>query len=142
MVAGGGLGEFLAGDLTALAGVFEFFVAGRVDLLVAAFETVFGGDEADGGVQPGGVVVFDESAGDPLGVLDVERGERADGLFLEGLMEAFELAVGLGVVGAGHDMAGLPLGDEGFEFPAFELGTLIGVEYLRFAQTKRLLQSI
>lgn len=58
MIASGGLGEFLAGDLTALAGFFEFFVTGGVDLLVAAFEPVFGGDEADGGVQPRGVVVI------------------------------------------------------------------------------------
>lgn len=50
-----------------------------------------------------------------------------DGLVLEGLVEAFEFAVGLGIVGASHDMAVPPLGDEGeFEFPVFEPKALVG----------------
>jgi hypothetical protein len=36
-----------------------------------------------------------------------------------------EVADGLGIAGTGHDVAGLPLGDEGFELPAFELGALV-----------------
>lgn len=51
----------------------------------------------------------------------VERGERADDLVFGRLVEAFELAVGLRVVWTGHQMAGLPLGNEGLELTAFEL---------------------
>ncbi len=115
-----------AGDFTSEAGVFEFFVAVCIDGMMAAGEAVKGGDEADGRVQAGGVVVVDEVSGDALGVLEVERGERADGLAFEGLMEAFEFSVGLRIVGAGHDVAGLPMGQERFELTAFELGTLVG----------------
>ena len=97
-----------------------------MDDCLPPFQVVFGGDKADGGMEAGGVVVFDEVADDALGFREIERGEWADGLVFDGLVEAFEFAVGLGVVGAGHDMAGLPLGDEGFELTAFELGALVG----------------
>ncbi len=46
-------GVFLADDLTALTGLFEFFVAGFLNRVLATIESVLGGDEADGRVQPG-----------------------------------------------------------------------------------------
>ena len=88
-------GGFLTGDSAPFTGFFELFVTGLVDFLVAAFQPVLGRDEADGRVQPGGVVILDEVAGDALGFLYVQRGQRTDGLILEGLVEPFEFAVGL-----------------------------------------------
>ena len=108
-------GDSLAGDSTALAGGFEFFVAGGVDFILPAGEAVCRGDVADGGMQALGIVVVDEVAGDALGVFKGQRGFGTDGLLFERFMEAFEFSVGLGIVGTGPDIAGLPLGDEGFE---------------------------
>jgi hypothetical protein len=48
LVVVGCLGEFLARDLTALPRLFELFVARGVDCMLAAFESILGGDEADG----------------------------------------------------------------------------------------------
>jgi hypothetical protein len=77
-------------------------------------------------MKPCIVLVFDEVAGNALGFFGAERRERTDYLILEGFVEAFELSIGLWVVGAGHDMNGVPLGDEGFELPAFQMGSLVG----------------
>ena len=76
-------------------------------------------------MEPRCVVIFDEIAGNALGVFKIKRGERTYGMALKGLMEAFDFAVGLRVIRTGHDVAGLPLSDEGFELSAFELGALI-----------------
>ena len=59
----------MAGDSTALAGGFEFFVAGGVDFMLPAGEAVCRGEIADGGMEAPGVVVVDEVAGDALGVI-------------------------------------------------------------------------
>lgn len=64
----------MAGEFTAVAGGFELFVAGGVDLLMAASEAVGQGGVADGRVQPLRVVVVDEIAGDALGVFECQRG--------------------------------------------------------------------
>jgi hypothetical protein len=108
-------GDSLVGDSTALAGGFEFFVAGGVDFILPAGEAVCRGDVADGAMQGLGIVVVDEVAGDALGVFKGQWGFGGDGLLFERFMEAFEFSVGLGIVGTGPDIAGLPLGDEGFE---------------------------
>ena len=63
---------------------------------MAAFEPLLGRDVADGGVQARGVIVVDEVAGDALGILQIQRRQRPDGLVLEGLVKALQLAVGLG----------------------------------------------
>ena len=123
-----GEGEDLAGESTALAGGFEFFVAGGVDFILPACEAVCRGDVADGGMQALGIVVVDEVAGDALGVFKGQRGFGTDGLLFERFVQAFEFSVELGILGTGHDVAGLPLDDEGFEFPAFELGTLVAAD--------------
>lgn len=60
----------MAGDSTAFAGVFEFFVAGGVDFVLAAGETVGRRDVADGRLQALGVVLVDEVAGDAFGVCE------------------------------------------------------------------------
>jgi hypothetical protein len=86
---------------TTAADFFELFVAIGVDLLVAPFEPVLWGDESDGRVQAGRVVIVDEVAGDPLGLLDIKRREGANGLILQGLVEALKFAVGLRAVRAG-----------------------------------------
>ena len=74
-VIGFGLRVSLTGEFTTAAGFFELFVAIGVDLLMAPFEPVLGGDEPDGRVQAGGIVIVDEVAGDPLGLLDIKRCE-------------------------------------------------------------------
>ena len=54
-VIGFGLRESFTGEFTTAAGFFELFVAIGVDLLMAPFEPVLGGDEPDGRVQAGRV---------------------------------------------------------------------------------------
>jgi hypothetical protein len=103
----------------------EVFVAGGVDFILPAGEAVCRGDVTDGAIQALGIVVVDEVAGDAVGVFKGQRGFGTDGLLFERLVEAFEFSVGLGILGTGRDVAGLPLGDEGFELPAFEPGSLI-----------------
>lgn len=88
-------------DPTTAADFFELFVAIGLDLFVAPFELFLWGDEPDGRVQAGRVVIVDEVASDPLGLLDIKRREGANGLILQGLVEALKFAVGLRVVGAG-----------------------------------------
>ena len=109
---------------TSLAGGLEVFVAGGVDFILPAGEAVCRGDVTDGAIQALGIVVVDEVAGDAVGVFKGQRGFGTDGLLFERLVEAFEFSVGLGILGTGRDVAGLPLGDEGFELPAFEPGSL------------------
>ena len=86
------------GDSTALAGGFEFFVAGGVDFILPAGEAVCRGDVADGAMQALGIVVVDEVAGDAVGVFKGQRGFGTDGLLFERLVEAFEFSFGLGMM--------------------------------------------
>ena len=72
-------------------------------------------------MEPRCIVILDEVAGDALGIVEVKRSERTNGMVLEGLVESFDFSVGLRVIRAGHDVAGLPLGNERFELAAFEL---------------------
>ena len=71
---------------------------------VAAVELVLGRDVADGAVQADGVVVGDVIGHDAAGVVERQRHLDADAIALEGLVPAFDLAVGLRVVGRGSDM--------------------------------------
>ena len=108
------------------AGGFEFFIARQMNEGVFAGETVPGTDIADGRVQALVVIVFNEVPGDAFGIVERERGLGADGLGFQGLMEALNLAVGLRVVRAGHDVARLPLIDKDPELSGFVLGALVG----------------
>lgn len=118
----------MAGDFTALAGGFELFVADGVDFVLAAGEAVRRGDVTDGRMQPLRVVVVDELAGEAFGVFKAQRGFRTEGLLFERFVKALQFAVGLRIVGAGHDVAGLPECQEGFELPAFELRALVAAD--------------
>ena len=64
-------GGLESGELSALAGLFEFSVAVVVDDMGQAVEHVMRSDVSDGRMQPHGVVMFDE-VGDTLSGL-VER---------------------------------------------------------------------
>jgi hypothetical protein len=122
----GDLTSLLAFFFPPLAGSFEFAVASVQDLLGTTFEFVLGRDVADGRMQANCVVVFDELADDAACVFEGERGARANTFFLEDAMPAFDLAVALGIVRRGADVAHAANTDELLEIPGNELGTVVG----------------
>jgi len=74
-------------------------VTGGEDGLVFAEKFVVGSDVADGRVQAHGVVVLDEPGDEAAGLIDIERGAGADAVGFERFVPAFDLTLGLGVVG-------------------------------------------
>ena len=80
--------------LAVVAGRGQFAVTSGMDLLVAAVELVLGCDVADGAVQAHGVVMGDVLRHDPPRVVERQRHEDTDTLALDGLVPAFDLAVG------------------------------------------------
>ena len=112
--------------LAAFAGLGQFAVACVEDLLVAAFELVLGRDVADGAVQADGVVMVDVIGHDAAGVVERQRHLDADAFALEGLVPAFDLAVGLRIVGRGFDVGHAGDADELLEVLGDELGTVVG----------------
>lgn len=61
---------------------------------------------------------------DPAGVLQTQGRVGPEGLLFQRAMPTFQFAVGLRVMGAGEDMAGLLQSDELFEFLATNWGPL------------------
>lgn len=100
-------------------------VAGGEDGLVFAEKFVLGSDVADGGVQAHGVVVLDEPGDEAAGLFEVERGAGADAVGFERFVPAFDLAVGLGVVGGGFHMGEPGDADEFLEVLGDELGAVV-----------------
>ena len=69
------------------------------DELILTGQSSFGGDIANGAVQPNVIIVPYKPIHNPPGILQGERGLGADGLAFEGFVPAFQLAVTLGIVG-------------------------------------------
>ena len=72
---------------------------GGEDGLFFAVKFVLGSDVSDGGVQAHGVVMFEEPGDEAGGLFDIERGAGANAVGFKRFVPAFDLAVGLGVVG-------------------------------------------
>ena len=100
-------------------------VTGGEDGLVFADKFVLGSDVSDGGVQAHGVVVLDEASDKAAGLFEVERSAGADAVGFERFMPAFDLAVGLGVVGGGFHMGEPGDADEFLEVFGDELGAVV-----------------
>ena len=115
----------LSSVFASFAGLGEFAVALVKDLLVAAIEFVLGRDVADGTMQSNVVVMDDVIGHDPPGVIQRERHADADALALDGFVPAFDLAVGLGIVGGGFDVSHAGDADELFEVLGDELGAIV-----------------
>jgi len=82
-----------------LAGIFQLLIALLKDGAMPVGKTVGRGDITERTVEADLVVVVDEGTGDSFGVFEAQRGLWADGLLLEGAMEAFYLAVALRIMG-------------------------------------------
>ena len=113
-------------ETAAFAGLGQLAVACVEYLLVASVELVLGGDVADGAVQADGVVVEDVLVDDASGVVEGQGHSKPDALALDGSVPAFELAVGLGVVGRGGDVGHTGDADELLEILGDELGSVVG----------------
>ena len=87
-----------------LACLDEFLVSLLEYMRFASCELVVGCYIADGAVESYGIVMAYIVAGHALGILDVEGCFGADALLLEAFVPAFDLAVALGVKGAGSHM--------------------------------------
>ena len=94
----GGRSRGLSSGLSGGSRVGKLSVSCGEDGPVASRQFVGGGDVANRGMQPDGVVVGDVSGDQSLGVLRSERRAWSDGFGLEGLVPAVQLAVGLWVV--------------------------------------------
>ena len=112
--------------LAAFAGLGEFAVALCEDFLVASFEFVLGRDVADGAVQADVVVMGDVIGRRAAGVVERERHLDADALALDGFVPAFDLAVGLRIVGRGSDVGHAGDADELLEVLGDELRAVVG----------------
>ncbi len=89
-------------------------------------EAIGWGNIAEGAVKAGGIIMVDELAYCAFGVIESKRGFGADGLLFESAMEAFELAVALGVMRRAKDVGGLPEADEALEVASDKLGAAVG----------------
>ena len=119
--------------LAAFAGLGELAVAFGMDGLVVAEEFVVGRDVTDGTVQADVVVMRDVVGDDAAGILERQRHLDADAIALEGFVPAFDLAVGLRVVGRGADMGHAGDADEFLEVLGDELGAVVGDDAWRDA---------
>ena len=118
--------RLLAGDLTSLPGLLELAIMLLKDHLLQSLQLVGRGDVSDRGMQTHRVVVRDEIRDTRAGLRDGTGTGRTDALAFETAMPAFQLAVGLGVVGAGADMCDPHETDELLEVPGDELGAIVG----------------
>ncbi len=116
----------MAFEFTRLAGVFQLLIALLKDRAMPVGKTVGRGDVTERTVEADLVVMVDEGTGDSFGVFEAQRGLWADGLLLEGAMEALDLAVALRIMGRAKHVGGLEVADEGFEVLGHELGAVVG----------------
>jgi hypothetical protein len=105
---------------------FELSVPLGKDLPVTSLKFRLGRDVADGRMQAKGVVVFDEPADDAACIVQTQGRTRADALFLEDAMPAFDLAVALWVVRRGLDVGHAAEPNELLEITGDELGAVVG----------------
>ena len=77
-------------------------------------------------MQSNGVVAVDVRGDSAPGLINGTRAGRPNTLTFEAAVPAFELAVGLGIVGTGPNMGHAHDADELLEVPGNELGTIIG----------------
>ena len=111
--------------LAAFAGLGELAIALGVDFFIATFEHVLGRDVADGTVKTRFVVMNHVIGNDTASVVQGERHEDADALALDGFVKAFELAVGLRVIGRSSHMGHAHDADELFEILGDELRPVV-----------------
>ena len=109
-----------------LAGIFQLLIALLKDGAMPVGKTVGRGDIAERAVETDLVVVVDEGTGDSFGVFEAQGCLWADGLLLEGTMEALDFAVALRIMRRAKHMGGLEVTDEGFEVFCHELGAVVG----------------
>ena len=109
-----------------LAGIFQLLIALLKDGAMPVGKTVGRGDIAERAVETDLVVVVDEGTGDSFGVFEAQRCLWADGLLLEGTMEALDFAVALRIMRRAKHMGGLEVTDESFEVFCHELGAVVG----------------
>ena len=70
--------------------------------------------------------MINEARDEAAGLLDVERGARANAVGFERLVPAFDFAVGLGIVRRSFDVGETGHADELFEVLGNELGSIVG----------------
>lgn len=117
----------------AFAGLGELAIALGMDGYIVAEELVVGGDVADGAVQAGMVVMGHILGDDAAGVVERQGYLDADALAFDGFVKAFELAVGLRVIGRGPDVGHASDADEFFEILCDELRPVVADDARAFA---------
>ena len=116
----------MTGDLASQSGLLQFAVTFLKDHLFKSLKLVGRGDVTDRGMQSNSVVAVDVHGDSASGFINGTRAGRPNALAFETAVPAFELAVGLGVVGTGPNMGHAHDADELLEVPGNELGTVIG----------------
>src|SRR5207245_1147737 len=108
------------------AGLGQLVVAGVGDFLVTAGEFVRGCNITYGGVQTCVVVMPDIIGHEATRVVERQRHLDADAIAFEGFVPAFDLAVGLGIIGRGFNVGHAGDADELLEVLGDELGAVVG----------------
>ena len=116
----------LAGQLASQAGLLQLAITFLKDHLFESLKLVGRGDVTNRGMQSNGVVAVDVRGDSASGLINGTRAGRPNALAFQTAVPAFELAVGLGIVGTGPNMGHAHDADELLEVPGNELGTIIG----------------
>lgn len=92
-------GLSLARLFTAFASLGQFAVALVENRAVATFEFIFGCDVAEGRMQADVIIMANVILHEPAGLVECERHPDTDAFAFERLVPAFDLTVGLRIVG-------------------------------------------
>ena len=104
----------------------EFAVSPLEYLIFASGKLVVGRYVTNGAVEPHGIVMAYKLSGNAFGIFDVEGCFGSDALLLEAFVPAFDLAVALGVKGAGSHMGHAGEANELFEVFGDKLRPVVG----------------
>ena len=111
--------------LSQFPGLFQFLVSLFEYFLVSAVQFVHRRDITDSAVQPDVVVVIDESFNHSSGIVKGKRDTGTNTFPLDGCMEPFQLAVGLGIIRRCPHMRHARDADEFLEILGNKLWTVI-----------------
>ena len=96
------------------------------DRFLSPGQLVGGRDVADGAVQPDGIVMLDIPGDGLAGLFQRQGCFRPDTFVLEASVPAFQLAVALGIIGAGPHVGHAGEANKLFEVPGDELQAIVG----------------
>ncbi len=111
-----------------LSSLFELSISFGPDLSLPSGEHIRWGDVTDSAVEADLIVVIHESGDHLASVLGIGGFEAPNRVVFDRAMEAFDLAVGLGIVRRSSHVGHAGVSDEALEVPGNEGGAIVGDE--------------